>query len=526
MRFTDPCVPRLLLAGGFIALAGCSSTSTPEPVVQLDPVEARVSPSVALETITATDMLAHISYLASDENSGRDTPSPGLERAAEYIADAFSSSGLEPAGDEGSYLQRWTYEKSTLRTSDASLSYETEDRQVDLGYATEFFVIPSRDAVTTGQLVFLGPIEILLDGVTEGVEGRIAMVTTPPSVGMEILSAIRGASAAGVTGLVLVLDPQLPPAVIGMVAEQITATGLPLQSIPTVGISWDAASAMVEAAGSNLDEISGSGVADSTGPPVNLAGLSITILAPMDVETSTPPNVVGVLRGADPELADTYVVLSAHFDHVGIGTPDAEGDSIYNGADDDASGTSVLLEVAQAFQALPKPPARSIVFLAVSGEEKGLLGSGHYAEHPTVRAEGIVANINIDMISRNAPDTVIAIGQEYTSLGPLAERIASHHPELGLTVAPDPDPSEQAFFRSDHLSFVRQDIPVILLTTWEHEDYHKPSDEVARIDADKAARVARLTFLLTWDVAEDAEPPTWNEGALDEVHALLEQSPF
>jgi len=526
MRLIDPCVPRLLLAGGLIALAGCSSSSTPEPVVQLDPVEARVSPSVALETITAGEMLAHISNLASDANGGRDTPSPGLETAAVYIAEAFSTSGLEPAGDEGTYLQRWAYEKSSLRTSDASLSYETNDRQVDLGYATEFFVIPSRAAVTTEQLVFLGPIEILLDGVAEGAEGRIAMVTTPPSVGMEILSAIRGASAAGATGLVLVMDPQLPPEVIGMVAGQITAAGLPLQSIPTVGISWDAASAMLEAAGSNLDEISSSDVAGSTRPPVKLDGLTVTIMAPLDAETSMPPNVVGVLRGADPELADTYVVLSAHFDHVGIGTPNAEGDSIYNGADDDASGTSVLIEVAQAFQALSRPPARSIVFLAVSGEEKGLLGSGYYAEHPTVRAEGIVANINIDMIGRNAPDTVIAIGQEYTSLGPLTERIASDHPEIGLTVAPDPDPSEQAFLRSDHLAFVRRDIPAILLTTWEHEDYHQPSDEVARIDADKAARVARLTFLLTWDVAEDAEPPTWNEGALDEVHALLERSPI
>ncbi|MCK5447194.1 MAG: M28 family peptidase, partial [Gemmatimonadetes bacterium] len=209
-----------------------------------------------------------------------------------------------------------------------------------------------------------------------------------------------------------------------------------------------------------------------------------------------------------------------------IGTPNAEGDSIYNGADDDASGTSVLLEVAQAFEALPRPPARSVVFLAVSGEEKGLLGSGHYAEHPTVPLEGIVANINIDMIGRNAPDTLIAIGQEYTSLGPLSEHIASHHPEIGLTVAPDPDPSEQAFFRSDHLVFVKQDIPAIFFTTWDHEDYHQPSDEAARIDSDKAARVARLTFLLTWHVAEDAEPPTWNEGALDKVHAILESSPF
>ncbi|MFC1531096.1 M20/M25/M40 family metallo-hydrolase [Gemmatimonadota bacterium] len=219
-------------------------------------------------------------------------------------------------------------------------------------------------------------------------------------------------------------------------------------------------------------------------------------------------------------------MLSAHFDHVGIGEANAEGDSIYNGADDDASGTSALIEVARAFQSMPRPPRRSVLFLAVSGEEKGLLGSAHYASEPTVPIGGIVANINLDMIGRNAPDTVIAVGQEYTSLGEMSRRIASHHPELGLTVAPDPDPSEQAFFRSDHLVFVKKDIPAIFFTTWDHEDYHQPSDEADAIDSDKAARVARLTFLLTWHVGEEDQPPSWNEGAIEEVHEILENSPF
>jgi Zn-dependent M28 family amino/carboxypeptidase len=166
------------------------------------------------------------------------------------------------------------------------------------------------------------------------------------------------------------------------------------------------------------------------------------------------------------------------------------------------------------------------LFLAVSGEEKGLLGSGHYASHPTVPIEAIVANINLDMVGRNAPDTVIAIGQEYSTLGPLVERIAAEHLDLGLTVAPDPDPTEQAFFRSDHLMFVKQDIPAIFLTTWDHDDYHMPSDEASEIDADKAARIARLTFLLTWEIAEDPRAPDWNEGALDEVREILADSPI
>ena len=167
-----------------------------------------------------------------------------------------------------------------------------------------------------------------------------------------------------------------------------------------------------------------------------------------------------------------------------------------------------------------------MLFLAVSGEEKGLLGSEHYAGHPTVPLEGVVANINLDMVGRNAPDSLIAVGQEFTSLGPLSHVVASDHPDLGLVVAPDPDPAEQAFFRSDHLGFVKRDIPSIFFTTWDHEDYHRPSDEASRIDADKAARVARFIFLLTWQVGEDPVPPSWNEGALDEVRRLVAEPPF
>jgi Zn-dependent M28 family amino/carboxypeptidase len=166
------------------------------------------------------------------------------------------------------------------------------------------------------------------------------------------------------------------------------------------------------------------------------------------------------------------------------------------------------------------------VFVAVSGEEKGLLGSKHYAENPTVPIESIIANINMDMIGRNAPDTLIAIGQEYTSLGPLAHRVAETWPELGLTIAPDPDPAEQAFFRSDHVNFLKADIPSIFFTTWDHEDYHQPSDHADRIDSDKAARVARFSFLMGYEIADDPIPPSWNEGSLEEVRDILAASPF
>ena len=238
------------------------------------------------------------------------------------------------------------------------------------------------------------------------------------------------------------------------------------------------------------------------------------------VEEATAPNVVAMLRGSDPELADTYVVFSAHMDHVGVGTANAAGDSIYNGADDDASGTSALVEMAEAFAMLDVAPLRSVVFLNVSGEEKGLLGSRWFTEHPTIPIEGIVANVNMDMIARNAPDSIVVIGQEYSSLGSLVQRVAAEHSDLGLTVSGDLWPEERFFFRSDHFNFARLEIPALFFFAGVHEDYHQPSDEVEKIDADKAARVARLAFWTAHAIADSPEAPAWTPQGLEDVRAL------
>jgi hypothetical protein len=221
------------------------------------------------------------------------------------------------------------------------------------------------------------------------------------------------------------------------------------------------------------------------------------------------PNAVGILRGSDPALRDTYVVFSAHMDHVGVGPPDARGDSIYNGADDDASGTSAVLELAEAFAARPERPARSIVFLTVSGEEVGLFGSDAFLRAGPIPARRIVADINIDMIGRNAPDTLVAIGLAYSSLGATASQVARQHPDLGLTVVDDPWPNEQFFFRSDHFNFARAGVPALFLFSGVHPDYHRPSDEVERIDTDKASRIARLAYQLGLAVASATEAPAW-----------------
>jgi Zn-dependent M28 family amino/carboxypeptidase len=297
---------------------------------------------------------------------------------------------------------------------------------------------------------------------------------------------------------------------LGQLAHALSSQVAPL---PVVGIRYDAARAILQHANINLDAVRGR--ADGTVTP--LEGVTMSISTPIAASAAEVPNVVAVLRGSDPALRDEYVVYSAHFDHVGTGPPDASGDTIYNGADDNASGSSAVLELARAFASLERRPARSIMFVLVSGEEKGLLGSMYFVQNPPVPASQMVANINADMIGRNAPDTVVAIGQDYSSLGPTVQQVAARHPELGLVVAPDLWPQEQLFFRSDHFAFAAREIPAIFFTTGLHEQYHQPSDQAHLIDNDKLARISRLLFHFGLEVANASTRPQWTPDGLETV---------
>lgn len=236
-------------------------------------------------------------------------------------------------------------------------------------------------------------------------------------------------------------------------------------------------------------------------------------------EGGTAPNVVGVLRGSDPALSDEYVVYSAHMDHVGVRRPDESGDSIYNGADDDASGTATVIEIAEAMVSLGMAPRRSVIFLVVSGEERGLWGSEHFAENPGVPSDAMVANLNLDMVGRNWSDTIVAIGKEHSSLGESLARVNGEHPELGMVAIDDIWPDERFYFRSDHYNFARRGVPILFFFNGTHEDYHRPSDEVELIDGDKTARIGRLLFYLGVDVANATDPPRWNP---DSYEAIVE----
>jgi len=242
-------------------------------------------------------------------------------------------------------------------------------------------------------------------------------------------------------------------------------------------------------------------------------------------------NVAGVLRGSDPKLASEYVVYSAHLDHVVVGAP-FDGDTIYNGALDNASGTAAILEIARAFAALPKRPARSILFLSCTGEERGLLGSEYFALNPTVPAGSIVADLNSDMILALGPQLrdVVVLGGDHSSLGPIAEASAK---SLGLVTSPDPEPKQVHFVRSDQYSFVAVGIPSLNVEAglkdenghtepaaarreaWIAAKYHAPKDEWdPSYDYEGMAQVARIDFLVGLDVANSPTRPTWNKDDL------------
>lgn len=467
----------LIVVAGLLVACG-------SPAVQQTAVAP--APADPVTTITAADMRNRIAYLASDGLRGRDTPSPGLDSAAAWIARDFQRLGLEPGGENGTFFQRYPF---TVRTLTGQAMWE------GVRYAADFFVWPGTPLDITGELL---PVTDHWTGAPPAqARGRVMVVRVPGRMDRTwrtaVNSARNAAQLAGASGLIVVLDSAVSEDNVRQAAANFTTTRT---ASPLTSVAFVRAPAFKQPAG------------------------PVAIRIPANVVEHRPPNVAGILRGSDPALRDTYVVLSAHMDHVGVGAPDATGDSIYNGADDDASGTSAVMEIAEAMAALPQRPARSVLFLLVSGEEKGLLGSRYYSEHPTVPAKRMVANINIDMIGRNAPDTVVAIGQEYSSLGPLLHEIVRTHPELGLTASRDLWPQERFFFRSDHFNFARLEIPAIFFFSGTHEDYHRPSDEVEKIDADKAARIARLAYYLTREIAARGDAPQWTPEGLREVRAL------
>jgi Zn-dependent M28 family amino/carboxypeptidase len=272
-----------------------------------------------------------------------------------------------------------------------------------------------------------------------------------------------------------------------------------------VSVHQRSVAALLDAAGVGVAALRGS----ATLVARDLPGVQVTVSV-RDEEGSfrSAPNVVGILEGSDPKLRDEYVVFAAHMDHVGTNGA-AKGDTIWNGADDDASGTAGVIELAEAFSHPGARPRRSLVFLTVSGEEKGLWGSDYFAANMPMPAKQVVAAINMDMIGRNWKDTIVAIGKEHSDLGATLDRVNGAHPELAMRAIDDLWPNENFYYRSDHYNFARRGIPVLFFFNGTHADYHQPGDSPDKIDAEKEARVLRLIFHLGAAVANADERPKW-----------------
>lgn len=457
----------------------------------------------AVSSITERDMYRHIEVMAHDSMMGRDTPSPELDVTGEYVASQFRRIGLEPGAENDSYIQRYPVTELRRELAIAISGSDNWRPGVDVvqmaGGAAEVsgpLVLVTGGGVPAEPLQLEGSIVLLLAGW--GGRGLAA-----PS--QQLLEAIQNASPAAAivaTGIperfwnyfsgrqnrsqfVLGSDTELsdePPLLFTQLA-----TAEALLAEHGIQASWE-------------------------GDPEirTLDGLQFSVTATLSTEPRSAPNVAGILEGSDPTLKDEYIVLSAHMDHVGVGTP-VEGDSIMNGADDNASGTAAVIETAEAFAMMDPRPKRSMIFLAVSGEEKGLWGSAYYADHPSVPISQIVAGINTDMIGRNWSDTIVAIGKEYSDLGETLDGVNARHPELNMAAIDDIWPEERFYYRSDHYNFAEKGVPVLFFFNGTHEDYHGVNDEIHKVDAEKAARIVKLMFYLALEVANKPERPKWKQ---------------
>lgn len=481
------------------------------PLAALAAAPACAQPAVdrAAQSIRLEDVRAHVEYLAGDALAGRATPSPGQEAAAAYIAAKFRAWGLQPAGDSGSFVQRYAVRVTRVPPDQRRFSFTAGGRETAWTHGRDYFTLASREPSAPGSApVFFAGLAAQAGSLPAEARGAVIVYDwpgTPIENTAHLSPALIAAMDAGAAGVVVVTDAGVTADSIAWYGTQLEAANMTLP-MPMAGLRDAAAKAMFRAAGLDLDALRRR-TADGIVP---LPGVRMTLAAPARTEMASAPNVVAVLPGSDPALRGSYVVISAHFDHVGVGHTDARGDSIYNGADDNASGTAALLAAAQAFASLRERPARSIVFLAVSGEEMGLQGAVHWVANPTLSLEGVVANLNLDMVGRNAPDTLFVMGQEYSSLGPLVRRVGDAHPELGFALpSQGGDPKLGWFSRSDHTAFVRAGIPVLFFTTMPHPDYHRATDEPATLDMQKLTRVSRMLFHTAHAVASAREAPRW-----------------
>ena len=464
------------------------------------PPFAQTIPPQDEPAITGPGLRRHLLIIADDSMQGRATPSDGLERAARYVAGEFRRLGLAAAGDSGGYEQRWDLSRWLPDTAASRIEVAGPGWKVTprLGVDVRYIGGTVDGRPISGEAVLLEQPLAGERGGDPSLRGRIVLLPVdyfrPLAPDLQRLVDRLAAVAEAVI-------------ILGNRDSTTFAQRLAAAEEPRLTPDFRRREAGAPVLELHRRALGGRSPAQ---------GVHVAIrLEPRLLGRWTAPNVVGVIEGRDSALKREFVAISAHVDALGIRPGSA--DSILNGADDNASGLAALLEIARAFRAPAARPRRSILFLVPSGEEPGLWGSEHWVRHPTVPLDRIVAELNMDLIGRNWPDSVIVSGPELSTLGRTLRETAAAHPELRMAPIADRWPEERIFYRSDHYHFARAGVPVLFFTSGTHPDYHQPSDASDRVDAEKASRIARLLYQVAMAVADDPERPRWLPGHLQRI---------
>jgi hypothetical protein len=484
------------------------------------------------------------------------TGTPEYDEAAAYVASHFEDIGLVAGGEDGSWFQAVPMLARWIDVDSATVVFHQDGEEKAQRWKEDFVMggdVVRAETDITAEVVFAGfgihaPDMNYSDYDGIDVEGKILAIfggapsTFPHNERAYYSSGLTKSTEAVSRGAIGTIALRSRTDQGRYSWERISENAGVRPGMSWINLSGQAANFFPELQGGALINVPPAeqlfsrspisfedalDAADAGMPLSTPLGVEATLARKTEHESITSPNVIGILRGSDPELADEYVVFTAHLDHVGLGVP-INGDDIYNGAYDNAMGSSLLIETARAFAAMPVAPKRSIIFIALTGEERGLVGSDYYAHYPTVPGDSIVANVNLDMPLFLYPlADIIAFGAEHSSLEAVIDEAIAVE---GFALTPDPMPEEVIFIRSDQYSFVKQGVPSVFLVpgfTSSDPDidgeplwrgflqtyYHQPSDDMTRdFDWPSAVRFARANVRIGHAVAEDSRRPTWNEG--------------
>ena len=529
-----------------LGLFGCDTPDSQD--IDLSPTQA------ALEQVSGESIRSTMVALSADDMEGREAGTAGFERAAEYLAGRYSAIGLETAGTGSGYMQEIEFFVSSLDVDSPAVSFSGETGELTLTLRDDYVISGSygdAEQSVSAPLVFVGHGIIAPeyghdDFAGVDVAGKILVVMSGAPAHFDTdqrayYSSGTGKAARavelGAVGRITVRTPvdqarrpwsrYLPGlGTPGMrwVEDDGTPHGGFSELKAVVSLSEAGAGHLFGLSGHDLDGIFASQAEGNTGSFD--MGVSATISSRSVQKNLQSANVIGLLRGSDPVLKDEYVVYTGHLDHIGIRTG-KDGDDIHNGTYDNAAGIAAITEIATVMAAMPEAPRRSILFVAVTAEEKGLRGSSYFAANPPVPIEQIVANINIDMPYLAYPLADInAFGEEHSSMH---DQVLRATQALGLELTPDPMPEEVRFVRSDQFSFVKQGIPALafkagsksadpdidggaMLNDFLKNHYHQSSDDLNLPYSSEGAKLfVQAALLLGLNVANDDERPQWNE---------------